>query len=132
MAYDDRALAMAARMLAPKSRGGKGQEVTLHQPAVAGGYDPLTETTTPGTPAQDHLTSGVTDTFNTFLISQGIVEVDDVKLLLSPLKADGTPTPEPDPASWPLTMGGKPYTIIRVKPTQPAGMNVLLELQLRA
>ena len=132
MTYDDRAKALAARMLAPTSRGGKGLEVTLHQPGSGGTFDPATDTTSGATPPQDHVTSGVEDKNSTFSIGTGVVAAGDVKLLLSPVKLDGSDTPEPIADSWTLTMAGKPWTIKQVGRTQPAGMPVLFELQLRA
>ena len=130
-AYDLRARATAARMLAPKSKGGKGQVVTLHQPASDGTFDPATETTSGATPAQDHAGSGVETKYDARSIAAGLVQAGDVKFLLSPVKLDGSPMPEPAADSWTLTKGGQTWTIKLVTPTSPAGLDVMYELQLR-
>lgn len=130
-AYDLRARATAARNLAPVSRGGKGQEVTLHQPASEGTYDPATDTTTGATPPADHDGSGIELKYDTESVAAGLVAAGDIKFLLSPLKLDGALMPEPVADSWSITVGGKPYTIKRVTPTRPAGNVIMQELQLR-
>lgn len=129
-AYDLRARATAARNLAPVSRGGKGQEVTLHQPAVTT-YDPATDTTVVVTPAQDHDGSGIETKYDAESVAAGLVAAGDIRLLLSPLKTDGSPMPQPVADSWTLTKADGDWTIKRVTPTSPAGVVVMYELAVR-
>lgn len=120
-------------MLAPVSRGGKGQVVTLHQPGTDGGFDPMTETAIAPTPPTDHTGSGVEgEAYSAFSISSGLVSAGDVRFLLSPMKADGTPMPTPVADEWTLTLGGVVHTIKAVDTTKPAGVPVMYELRLRA
>lgn len=129
-AYDLRARATAARNLAPVSRGGKGQEVTLHQPAVTT-YDPATDTTVVVTPAQDHDGSGIETKYDAESVAAGLVAAGDLRFLLSPLTLTGGLMPEAVADAWTITVGGKVYTIKRVTPTRPAGNVIYYELQLR-
>lgn len=131
MAYDDRAFAQAARMLAPKPKG-KGQAVTLHQPAEPGSYDEMTDTVSAPQPAQSHDGSGIEEAYDAQSIASGVVLATDVKFVLSPLKVDGEPMPTPIADSWTITVGEVDYTIKRVTPLRPAGKPVLFTLQLRA
>ena len=130
--YDLRARAQAARMLAPKSRGGKGQEVTVRQPASGGTYDPATDSTTGGSPAQDHTGSGVEENYSALTLASGAVAAGDIKFLLSPLKADGSAMSEPVADAWTITLGGKTWTIKKVDRIAPAELPAMFELQLRA
>lgn len=132
MDYDARFLATAARLLAPKSRGGKGQAVTLRQPAVTH-YDTATGATVVDSPAQDHDGSGVELSYSAQSVaaSQGLIQISDIRLLLAALKADGSAMPEPVADSWKVTLGGRDLSIKRVTPTRPAGVVILYELQLR-
>jgi hypothetical protein len=138
LAYDLRSRATAARMLAPIASGGKGQVVTLHQPATDGVFDPATDTTSGGSPPTDHTGSGVEEAYSAYSLAQGLVLAGDVKFLLSPLKADGTPMPQAVADSWTITKGLNPdgspkvWAIKRVEPLSPAGTPVLFELQLRS
>lgn len=129
-AYDLRARATVARNLAPVSRGGKGQEVTLHQPAVTT-YDPATDTTVVVTPAQDHDGSGIETKYDAESVAAGLVAAGDLRFLLSPLTLTGSLMPEAVADAWTITVGGKVYTIKRVTPTRPAGNVIYYELQLR-
>lgn len=111
---------------------GDFQEVTLHQPGSGGTYDPATDTTSGASEPQDHIGSGIEDKFSAFSIASGVVEASDIKLLLSPLKLDGTPMPQPVADSWTVTFGGKERTIKRVERIAPAGTTVLYEITVRA
>lgn len=128
-AYDVRARSTAARMLAPKSKGGKGQEVTLTQPAATS-YDPATDTTTVVTPAQDHAGSGVETKYDARSVAAGLVQAGDIKFLLSPVKLDGSEMPKPEADSWKLTKADGLWTVKLVTPTSPAGNVVMYEIQL--
>lgn len=107
-----------------------GQAVTLHQPAVTE-YDPATDTTTVVTPAQDHTSFGVETKYDAQSVAAGLVAAGDIRLLLSPLKADGSPMPKPVADSWTLTKADGDWTIKRVTPTSPAGVVVMYELAVR-
>lgn len=126
---DERARAQAARTLAPKPKG-KGQAVTLRQPAVTQ-YDPATDTTVEISPAQDHDGSGIETKYDMRSIAAGLVAAGDVKFLLSPLKINGSDMPRPVSDSWTLTKADGTWTIKLVTPTSPAGLDVMFELQLR-
>lgn len=118
-------------MLAPVSRGGKGQVVTLTQPGTPGAHDPLTDIVTPGTDPVEHEGSGVEEQYDAFSVAQGVVAATDVKFLLSPLKLDGSDMPQPVADNWTLAYdGGPPMTIKRVKPIKPAGLVAYYELRL--
>lgn len=132
-AYDLRARQTAAAMLAPVGSNprAKGQAVTLHQPALTT-HDPMTDTSTVTTPAQDHDGSGVELKYDAQSIAAGVVGKADKRLLLSPLKRDGSLMPPPEADSWTATLAdGLLYTIKLVTPTRPAGVDVMFELQLR-
>lgn len=130
MAYDDRARAQAARMLAPKPRG-KGQAVTLRQPASGGTYDPATDTTSGATPAQTHDGSGVEEFYSAQSIDGDKIQDGDVRFLLSPLKIDGADMPLPVAESWTLTKSDGEWLIKRVDRIAPAGLVAYYQLQLR-
>jgi hypothetical protein len=106
-------------------------EITIHQPASDGVFDPMTDTTSGASPAQHHVGAGLEDTYSAFSVAQGVVEANDIKFLLSPLKKNGQPMPRPVPDQWAATLGGKVHAIKRVEPTQPAGLPLMFELQLR-
>lgn len=129
--YDARFLATAGRLLAPKSKGGKGQVVTLHQPATDGVFDPATDTTTPGTDEADHEGSGVEENYSAFSVAGGVVAAGDVKFLLSALKVDGTLMPKPEADRDTLIRADGEWAIKKVDPLMPAGMAIMFTLQLR-
>lgn len=122
----DRAKATAARMLAPRSQGGKGLEATLRR-TVAGEYDPDTgasETVT------DYAGSAFRDTYSLQDIDGSMVKAGDVKFLLSPVLLDGTDTPEPKTQDKLLFDGGT-YNVVSVKPWDYAGLSCGFEVQAR-
>ena len=110
---------------------GEFQTVIIHQPAVTE-YVPGSGMTVVS-PAQDHAGAGVELTYSAQSVaaSQGLIQISDIKLLLSPLKADGGAMPEPVADKWTVTLGARDLSIKRVTPTRPAGVVVLYELQLR-
>lgn len=111
---------------------GEFAEITIHQPAIDGIFDPATETTVGASPPQDHVGSGFQDEYSAFLIAGGAVEAKDLRFFAATLKKNGEPMPLPVPELWTATLNGTTYTIKRAEPTQPAGTAVLYELQLRA
>lgn len=130
MAYDDRAAAMAARMLAPKPRG-KGQVVTLVQPGAGGTFDPATDATTGGSAPIEHQGSGVEEAYSSNSIDGRLIQAGDVKLMLSPVKLDGSSMPMPVADSWMLTKSDGDWAVKRVDRTAPAGLVAMYVLQLR-
>lgn len=111
---------------------GEFSEITLHQPATDGVYDPMTDTTSGASPAQDHVGSGFEGDYSAFSIASGVVAAKDVRFFAASLKKNGQSMPTPVADQWTATLGGKDYAIKNVGSTQPAGMPVLFELQLRA
>lgn len=111
---------------------GEFEQITLHEPATDGVYDPMTDTTTGASPAQEHTGSGFEGEYSAFSIAQGVVAAKDIRFFLATLKTNGQPMPTPVADAWTATLGGKLYTIKSVGSTRPAGMPVLFELQLRA
>lgn len=121
----DRAYAMAARMLAPRSAGGKGLEATLTK-VVPGAYDPATGTSTPT--LTTYAGSAFRDTYSREEIDGTRVLVDDDKFLVSPELINGDATPMLDP-QFKITFDGVEYTIVNVKPWNYAGLTVGFEVQ---
>ena len=111
-----------------------GQPVTLNVP---GGrvYDPTTGQTTVvgGGPETG---SGVVLEYNTFIRSGlkdeagTLIQAGDRQLLLSPVKADGTPLTAPKP-QFTVTIGGRDYTITAVAPLSPGGEVIYFECNIR-
>lgn len=111
---------------------GEFAEITIHQPATDGVFDPATDTTSGASPAQDHIGSGFEGEYSAFSIASGVVAAKDIRFFMASLKTNGQPMPRPVPDLWTATLNGVVYTIKRVEPTQPAGTAVLYELQLRS
>lgn len=111
---------------------GEFQQINLHQPATDGVFDPMTDTTTGASPAQDHTGSGFEGEYSAFSIANGVVAAKDIRFFAASLKTNGEPMPTPVADQWTATLGGKGYAIKLVGSTQPAGLPVLFELQLRA
>lgn len=98
-----------------------GQAMTLSRD-TPGAYDPATQTVTnTTTTAADN---GVILPYTTGQIDGSLIQKDDQQVFINistaPLPGDR------------LTVGGKGYNIIAVKAIEPAGVNVLYELQVRA
>ncbi|WLG49112.1 hypothetical protein [Pseudomonas sp. FP1742] len=123
----DRAKASAARMLAPRSQGGKGLELSLIR-VTTGDYDPETGTT-PTTPAQ-YDGSGFRDTYKQSDIDGSRIKQGDVKILVSPLLLDGTDTPKPISQDK-ILFDGDTYTVQNVDPWDYAGLAVGFAVQAR-
>lgn len=111
---------------------GEFSEITLHQPGVPGETDPMTEIVIGGAEPQDHAGSGFEDQYSAYSIASGVVEAKDVRFFAAALKRNGEPMPKPVPDAWTATVNGVTYTIVGVGATQPAGLPVMYELQLRA
>lgn len=123
----DRGKALAQRMLAPRSKGGKGLECTLTK-ISQGAYDPELG----GYPVVtvDHAGSAMRDNYDNHSIDGTNVRVGDFRLYVSPVKLDGADMPEPAPDDK-ITFDGKEVTVVRCKPWNYAGLACGYEAQVR-
>lgn len=122
----DRAKALAARMLAPRSKGGKGLELILRRETV-GEYDP------DATSAPTELVlsgSGFREEYESKYVNGTLIIRGDVKLLVSPVQLDGKDMPLPQ-SNDRIDFDGTTYTVIAVGPWNYAGLSVGYELQVR-
>lgn len=124
----DRGKALAVRMLAPRSRGGKGLEMTLTRSAK-GPRDP--DTGGSSTVVTSFLGSGLRETYEQKDIDGSLIKIGDVKLLVSPVQLAGPDMPQPATQDKVL-FDGKLYTVIQVNPWNYAGLAVGFEVQARA
>ena len=124
----DRSKAMAARMLAPRSKGGKGAELTLTK-TEKGPRDP--DTGGSSTVVTSFLGSGLRETYEQKDIDGSLIKIGDVKLLVSPVQLAGPDMPQPATQDKVL-FDGKLYTVIQVNPWNYAGLAVGFEVQARA
>ncbi|MHA6234285.1 hypothetical protein [Pseudomonas fluorescens group sp. PF-69] len=123
----DRAKASAARMLAPRSNGGKGLELSLLR-VTTGEYDPGSGTTPVTTDQYDG--SGFRENYNQRDIDGSRIKQGDVKILISPLLLDGTDTPQPISQDK-ILFDGDTYTVQNVDPWDYAGLAVGFSVQAR-
>ena len=123
----DRAKASAARMLAPRSNGGKGLELSLLR-VTTGEYDPESGTTPVTTDQYDG--SGFRENYNQRDIDGSRIKQGDVKILISPLLLDGTDTPQPISQDK-ILFDGDTYTVQNVDPWDYAGLSVGFSVQAR-
>lgn len=123
----DRAKASAARMLAPRSKGGKGLELSLLR-VTTGEYDPDTGTTTVTTVQYDG--SGFRENYRQKDIDGSRIKQGDVKILVSPLLLDGTDTPQPISQDK-ILFDGDTYTVQNIDPWNYAGIAVGFSVQAR-
>lgn len=124
----DRSKALAARMLAPRSKGGKGLEMTLTR-TVKGPRDP--DTGGSSTVITNYQGSAFRDRYAKTDIDGTLIKASDVKLLISPVLLDGTDTPDPTTQDA-ILFDGKKYTIAAVSPWNYAGLAVGFEVQARS
>ena len=123
----DRAKASAARMLAPRSSGGKGFALRLTK-VTAGAYNPATGSSTNTTTNYDG--SGFRQDYKLDDIDGTMARQGDVKFLVSPLLINGNDMPEPADGDS-ITFDGSTYSVISVKPWNYAGLAVGFEVQAR-
>lgn len=121
----DRAKATAARMLSPRSSGGKGLELTLRR-TVPGEYDPDTGSATDT--LTDYPGSGLRQEYDLKDVDGSLIKAGDVMFLVSPLLIDGTDMPEPKTQDIVL-FDGQQYLVQSVKPWNYAGLAVGFEIQ---
>lgn len=123
----DRAKATATRMLAPRSKGGKGLELSVIHVST-GEYDPETGTTPDTTTRYDG--SGFRDTYKQSDIDGSRIKQGDVKLLISPVLLTGADMPKPVSQDN-ILFDGDTYTVQNVEPWNYAGLNVGFSVQAR-
>lgn len=117
----DRAKATAARMLGPRSKGGKGLELTLRR-VTQGEYDPETSGNAGGSTIE-YQGSGFRESYALKDIDGSLVKHGDFKILISPVQLDGADMPEPATLDIVL-FDGETYTIQAVDPMDYAGLAV--------
>ncbi|MBH8611213.1 hypothetical protein I4N56_009845 [Pseudomonas mohnii] len=123
----DRAKASAARMLAPRSKGGKGLELSLIR-ITAGEYDPEIGGSPVTTEQFDG--SGLRQNYRQQDIDGSLIKQGDVKILISPVLLDGLDAPQPVTLDK-ITFDGDNYTIQHVDPWDYAGIAVGFSVQAR-
>jgi len=122
----DRAKALVTRMLAPRSKGGKGLELVLRRETL-GEYDP----DAPQAPSELVLNgSGFREEYDNKYIDDTLIVRGDVKLLVSPVQLSGADMPVPL-SNDRIQFDGTTYTVIAVGPWNYAGLAVGFELQVR-
>lgn len=123
----DRAKASAARMLAPRSRGGKGLELAMIR-VTTGEYDPeiggSPETT------ERFEGSGFRENYRQQDIDGSLIKQGDVKILISPVLLDGAEAPQPVSLDK-IAFNGDTYTVQHVDPWDYAGIAVGFSVQAR-
>lgn len=115
-------------MLAPRSNGGKGLELILHQ-RTEGEYDPDMGAI-PDSSVVEHLGSGFRENYNLKDIDGSLIKQGDVKILISPVLLDGLETPQPATLDK-ITFDGDNYTVQHVDPWDYAGIAVGFSVQAR-
>lgn len=122
----DRAKALATRMLAPRSKGGKGLDLVLRR-EIVGEYDP----DAPAVPSELVVNgSGFREEYDNKYIDGTLIVRGDVKLLVSPVQLTGEDMPTPL-SNDRIQFDGTTYTVIAVGPWNYAGLAVGFELQVR-
>jgi hypothetical protein len=124
----DRAKAQAARVLAPRSAGGKGLELTLRR-TVAGEYDPETGITPPPV-VTDYAGSGLRENYRTQDVDGSLIKAGDVRFMVSPVLLNGSDTPEPLTTDL-IIFDGDTYTVQAVEPGDYAGLACFFYVQAR-
>ncbi|WLH76839.1 hypothetical protein PSH81_13840 [Pseudomonas sp. FP2335] len=123
----DRAKASAARMLAPRSRGGKGLGLSLIR-VITGEYDPEVG----GSPVltEQFDGSGLRQNYRQQDIDGSLIKQGDVNILISPVLLDGADTPPPVTLDK-IAFDGDTYTVQHVDPWDYAGIAVGFSVQAR-
>ena len=122
----DRGRALAIRMLAPRTKG-KGLELNLRKKWV-GEYNP--ETGGQETTWTDNVGSGLRTRYQQKDIDNTYILQSDLRMLISPIKLDGTDMPEPSTNDV-ILFDGSEYNIINVGTMNYAGVVCGYQLQLR-
>jgi hypothetical protein len=124
----EEAKALAAEMLAPRSRGGNGLELILTR-SSDGAYDPDSSTISDPV-VTTYAGSGFRDTYRQQDIDGTLIKQGDVKLLVSPVLLDGSDMPQPLSQDLVLFDGVR-YTVQSVEPWNYAGLAVGFSVQAR-
>ena len=125
----DRGKALAKRLLAPRSQGGKGAPLSVTH-VERGEYDPSTGDTS-GDVRTMYLGSAFRDSYNRNDIDGTLILVSDVKFLVSPvLLVSGGDMPAPQLGDDMLFEGTR-YKVHNVKPWDNAGLVYGFEVQAR-
>lgn len=124
----DRGKALAIRMLAPRSKGGKGLEMVLRK-TVTGEYDP--DSSSSPITVTEYNGSAFRDTYELKNIDGSLIRRGDVKLLVSPVQIDGAALPGPFENDQ-IDFDGVTYTVVASDPWNYAGLSVGFEVQARA
>lgn len=134
--YDERGVALAVKMLAPKSAGGKGQAITLTKKS-GGTYNPATSQVE-GAGTASQYTSGIVSEYKS--ASRGglqrqdgsLIQSGDRSLRLSPYAVDGAPlSPGPGLDDQITLANGQSYTITTVSMLNPAGLVIYYDCNIR-
>lgn len=123
----DRAKATVTRMLAPRSKGGKGLELSLIR-GTTGEYDP--ETGGSAVTIEQFDGSGFRENYRQQDIDGSLIKQGDVKILISPVLLDGADTPQPVTLDK-IAFDGDTYTVQHVDPWDYAGIAVGFSVQAR-
>lgn len=124
----EQARATAARMLAPRSRGGYGLELTLDR-KFQGEYDPRSDELPRQNVAYEG--SGFRGAFQFGQVDGTNVIAGDVILVMSPMQLNGEPMPTPEVGDHVL-FDGVDYTVKDVSAWNYAGLDCGFSLHARA
>lgn len=123
----DRAKASAARMLAPRSKGGKGLELSLIRVST-GEYDP--DAGSSPITIEQFDGSGFRENYRQQDIDGSRIKQGDVKILISPVLLNGADMPRPISQNK-IQFDGDTYTVQNVDPWDYAGLAVGFSVQAR-
>lgn len=123
----DRARALAIRMLAPRPAG-KGFQISLIRKDGPPALDPAQGTVVQPTATEDG--SGLREEYDASMVDGAIIQQKDLKIILSPVKLDGTDI-TPPVTSDKLVMVDETVTVINVSAWNYAGVACGYEIQAR-
>lgn len=123
-------MTVAQRLSADRMIAAKGQAVTLTRPA-SGDYDPSTGSA-PVTPSTQTGKGVILPLAGNRKVDGTSIVAGDETLLLSALKADGSPLAAPV-VNDVLTLadGATKYTLTAIDPLHPAGLDILYDCVVR-
>lgn len=124
----DRGKGLAIRMLAPRSKGGKGLEMTLIKTTEAE-YNPDTSTYEGGT--VEYQSSALRDNYAEEDIDNTNILTSDVKFIISPVQLDGSDMPRISDGDQ-IVFNGDTYSVVNVSTWNFAGLTVGFEVQARS
>ncbi|PVZ19926.1 MULTISPECIES: hypothetical protein [unclassified Pseudomonas] len=124
----DRGRALAIRMLAPRSKGGKGLEMTLLHRGT-GQYDPEQGTVSPS--ETTYQGSALRQAYAKGEVDGTLIRQSDVRLIVSPVQLTGMDLPAPQQQDR-INFDGTTYTVVAVDPWNYAGVDIGFDVQARA